>query len=508
MIRRPVPLALVVGILLALCLPRVIAETAPMSPQALTLGRLEAGGNDSGDASVKIANFADTETLVKSLDGQPAEHDVLARHLAVEEAIAGQPLTAGNKVQLLENGPNTYQAMFAALRAAKYTIHFESYIFDTDDTGQQFASLLLKKRREGVEVALLVDAVGTLGDSQEMFKKLRDGGVPVTVFHPLDPRKNTSSSYSPDMRDHRKLLVIDDSIGFTGGINISSVYSSAPSARLLRGRRDDDDAERSSWRDTHVELNGPAVAELQKLFMSNWRYADGAALASQSSTRPGAALHSVDLRQPASLPQTLSDAGHGNAARGQPVAPSPLDAAVVRIISEDPARPNGHEIYSTYLAHLATAVHSIDITSAYFVPDPRLMGVLEAAARRGVDVKLVLPSFTDSWVVQAASRANYQPLLDAGVKIYERRNFLLHAKTAVVDGVWSTVGSSNLDWRSFDLNDEVNAVILGPAFGHQMETLFNNDLEHATPIVSREWRQRPPWQRGREQLALLLQHWL
>jgi cardiolipin synthase len=499
------PLALAIGVFLAVCLPRSIAESAPMSPQALTLGRLEAGGNDSGDASVKIADFADTEALVKSLGAQPARHDVLARHLAVEEAIAGQPLTLGNRVQLLENGPNTYQAMFAALRAAKHTIHFESYIFDSDDTGRQFASLLLKKRREGVEVALLVDAVGTVGDSQEMFQKLHDGGVPVTVFHPLNPLKKTSQSYSPDMRDHRKLLVIDDTIGFTGGVNISSVYSSAPSARFLRDRHDDDDAEHSAWRDTHIELIGPAVAELQKLFLANWRYADGAPLASQGS----ATVRPVNLLQPISLPHTTSDAAQAHRAQsGPPAPPSTLDDAVVRIISEDPARPNGHGIYATYLAQLATAVHSIDITSAYFVPDPRLMGILEAAARRGVDVKLVLPSFTDSWIVQAASRANYQPLLDAGVKIYERRNFLLHAKTAVIDGVWSTVGSSNLDWRSFDLNDEVNAVVLGPKFGSQMQTVFDNDLEHATRVDSREWRDRALWERGREQVAVLLQRWL
>ncbi len=497
------PLAFGLGLFLAVCLPRGIAETAPMSPQALTLGRLEAGGNDSGDASVKIAAFADTETLVKSLGADAAQHDTLARHLAVEEAIAGQPLTSGNQVQLLENGPNTYVAMFAALRAAKHSIHFESYIFDSDDTGRQFASLLLKKRQQGLEVALLVDAVGTVGDSADMFQKLRDGGVPVTVFHPLNPLQKTSQSYSPDMRDHRKLLVIDDSIGFTGGINISSVYSSAPSARLVRHRRDDDDAEHSSWRDTHIELSGPAVAELQRLFLANWRYADGAPLASQQD----GALHRVNLLQKSSLPHAINE-GVNAKDNGAPTDPRPLDQAVVRIISEDPAHPNGHEIYSTYLAHLATAQHSIDITMAYFVPDPRLMGILEAAARRGVDVKLVLPSFTDSWIVQAASRASYQPLLDAGVKIYERRNFLLHAKTAVIDGVWSTVGSSNLDWRSFDLNDEVNAVILGPQFGHQMSALFDNDLEHANLIDSREWRERPPWERGREQLALLLQRWL
>jgi cardiolipin synthase len=502
---RRTPLALVLGLLLAVCLPRSIAETAPMSPQALTLGRLEAGGNDSGDAAVKIADFADTESLVKSLGADPAQHDLLARHLAVEEAIAGQPLTSGNKVQLLENGPNTYVAMFAALRAAKHSIHFESYIFDSDDTGRQFANLLLKKRQQGLEVALLVDAVGTVNDSADMFQKLRDGGVPVTVFHPLNPLHKTSQSYSPDMRDHRKLLVIDDSVGFTGGINISSVYSSAPSSRLLRRRKDDDDAEHSSWRDTHVELNGPAVAELQRLFLANWRAADGAPLASQQA----GALKPVKLLQKASLPPTMSDAREVNAKdNGAPTDPGPLDQAVVRIISEDPAHPDGHEIYSTYLAHLATAQHSIDITMAYFVPDPRLMGILEAAARRGVDVKLVLPSFTDSWIVQAASRASYQPLLDAGVKIYERRNFMLHAKTAVVDGVWSTVGSSNLDWRSFDLNDEVNAVVLGPKFGQQMSTLFGNDVKHATLVVSSEWRQRALWERGREQLALLLQRWL
>ncbi len=502
------PLAALVGLLLFVALPRGIAETAPLSPQSLTHGRLEPGGSDSGAASVKIQSFADTPALIDALKAAPEQRDVLTRHLEVEEAIAGQPLTSGNQVRLLENGPDTYRAMFAALRAAKRTIHFESYIFDSDDTGKQFASLLIKKKQQGLEVALMVDGVGTVGDSNQMFDQLRAAGVPVVVFHPLNPMQG-SQSYAPDMRDHRKLLVIDDTIGFTGGVNISSVYSSAPSVRVIRRHEhNSDDTDHPAWRDTHVELTGPSVLELNRLFMVNWKISGGAALASANSDQ--AQLRPVSYTADAvRLPKAIRDSDPAPARRaGAGDAPVTVDDAVVRIVSETPARPNGHEIYADYLAQLATAQHSIDITMAYFVPDPRLIGILEAAARRGVDVRLILPSFSDSWIVVAAGRANYQALLDAGVKIYERQGALLHAKTAVIDGVWATVGSSNLDWRSFGLNDEVNAVIIGPAFGGAMTQLFNQDLLAAPIIEPAKWQKRSVLERGKERLALLMQRWL
>jgi cardiolipin synthase len=305
------------------------------------------------------------------------------------------------------------------------------------------------------------------------------------VYHPLNPLKG-SQPYSPNMRDHRKLLVIDGAIGFTGGVNISSVYSSSPSARLHR-RVKSQDADHAPWRDTDIELEGPSVTELERLFQANWSAAGGPA-----------------LQNPGPVPVTLAPKEN----KGQETKTPEIDQAVVRIISETPELKTGHEIYSTVLAQMATAQSSIQITMAYFVPDPRLLGVLESAARRGVKVQIVLPSFSDSWAVIAAGRANYQPLLDAGVQIYERRGSLLHAKTAVIDGVWSTVGSSNLDWRSFDLNNEVNAVVLGPQFGAQMQDLFDADLNHSPPITANAWRNRSYFERAREQIALLMQRWL
>jgi cardiolipin synthase len=500
--------AALAGLMLLVALPRGIAETAPLSPQALSHGRLQPGGDDSGAASVKIQSFADTPVLIADLKATPEQQDVLTRHLEVEEAIAGQPLTAGNHVRLLENGPDTYQAMFAALRAAKRSIHFESYIFDSDDTGKQFASLLIKKKQQGLEVALMVDGVGTVGDSSQMFDQMRAAGIPVLVFHPLNPAKG-SQPYSPDMRDHRKLLVIDDSIGFTGGVNISSVYSSAPSSRMIRHHEDKtDDSDHPSWRDTHVELTGPSVLELNRLFMANWKYSGGVALA--DATHDAAQLRPVSYAAGAvRMPNAIHDSEAASVSSTTKTdGPAEVEDAVVRIVAEAPARATGHEIYADYLAQLATAEHSIDITMAYFVPDPRLMGVLEAASRRGVDVRLILPSFSDSWVVIAAGRANYQPLLDAGVKIYERKGALLHAKTAVIDGVWSTVGSSNLDWRSFGLNDEVNAVIIGPKFGAQMTRMFEQDLNAAPVVQASKWKDRSLIERAKEHVALLVQRWL
>ena len=506
------PIIALTGLMLLVTLPRSIAETAPLSPQGLTHGQLEPGGSDSTPASVQIQSFADTARLIAGLKAAPGQQDVLTRHLEVEEAIAGQPLTGGNQVRLLQNGPATYQAMFKALRAAKRSIHFESYIFESDDTGKQFASLLIKKKRQGLEVALMVDGVGTVGDSNEMFDQMRSAGIPVLVFHPLDPSKG-SQPYSPDMRDHRKLLVIDDEIGFTGGVNISSVYSSAPSSRLIRHHQDNtDDSRNPSWRDTHVELTGPSVLELNRLFMANWKLSGGIALANSAESaaqlRP-AGYAAGAVRLPPAIRDNDANSS-GGSARSTDLLDSPatVEDAVVRIVSETPARPTGHEIYSDYLAQLAAAQRSISITMAYFVPDPRLLGVLEAAARRGVDVRLILPSFSDSWIVIAAGRASYQPLLDAGVTIYERKGALLHAKTAVIDGVWSTVGSSNLDWRSFGLNDEVNAVVIGPKFGDEMTKMFAGDLDAASLVDAAKWKDRSLIERGKERVALVLQRWL
>jgi cardiolipin synthase A/B len=461
------------------------ATSDSASVASLSSGTITPGGTLAAPTGPTPHPFADTGALVDALAPQASQRDALARHLEIEESIAGQPLTPGNQVQLLENGPVTYKAMFAALRGARRFIHLESYIFDSDDIGKQFAHLLMQKRQEGLQVALMIDAVGTVGADGAMFDQMRAAGIEVAIYHPLDP-VGDRQPYAPDMRDHRKLLVVDDLVGLTGGINVSGVYSSAPSG--LR-RHPHEDPVKLGWRDTQVRLQGPSVLELDKLFLNNWRSVTGQAL-------PPVAL-------PVAGPTSAMLAA-GNAA----LHVAPVSSTVVRIIDENPSRDKGHAVYATLLAQLSGAEQSIDITMGYFVPDPRFMNVLMEAAKRGVDVRLVLPSISDSWVVISAGRAKYQPLLDSGVKIYELSGALLHAKTTVVDGVWSTVGSSNMDWRSFGLNKEVNAVILGPAVGDEMQKQFAQDLKSAEPITKIAWADRPILEKAKERIAVLLERWL
>jgi cardiolipin synthase len=274
--------------------------------------------------------------------------------------------------------------------------------------------------------------------------------------------------------------VVDGRIAFLGGINISSVYSGGSlsgSGSRQRAVRRQQERQRAvdalPWRDTQIRIEGPVVAEYQRLFLQTW------------SAQQGPELPARDYF-PALQPQ---------------------GSEVVRAIGSSPEEPYSF-IYATLISALRNAESEILITTAYFVPDPQLLETLQDAARHGVKVKLLLPSRSDSAFVLAAGRAYYQALLDAGVELYERRDALLHAKTAVIDGVWSTVGSTNLDWRSFLHNQELNAVVLGPAFGARMREVFDADLAASRRIDPAEWTQRPLGQRLKEQAARLWSWWL
>ncbi|ANN72797.1 phospholipase D-like domain-containing protein [Bordetella bronchialis] len=414
-------------------------------------------------------------------DVDPASAGFLQRHLQVEEAINGSPMTAGNRVDLLADGPSTYRAMLAAIRGARQYVHMESYIFDDDEAGRTFADALIAKRREGVSVALMVDGVGTLNTPKAFFDRMRDAGVQVVVFNPINPAQ-ARGGWSPNNRDHRKLLVVDGQIGFLGGINISGVYESSPSggssASILRGSGADGekpaDPKEAPWRDTQIRVQGPAVAEIEKVMQEGWRDQHGPPL---------------DPRE--FYPRAKADGD-----------------LLVRIIANRPGDRDGYTLYLTLMSAIQSAQRSIHITMAYFVPDPAFVQALADAARRKVDVVLVLPGFSDSSLVFHAGRSYYTELLEAGVKIYERRDALLHAKTAVIDGVWSTVGSSNMDWRSFALNYELNAVILGPRFGKQMEALFDEDVAHAQQVDAQEWGDRGVRDRFMETIARMFERWL
>lgn len=413
-------------------------------------------------------------------DPRNAKDDFLARHLAVEEAVSGAPLVAGNRVRLLADGPGTYQAMLRSIAQARRYVHMETYIFDDDEEGARFAEALIAARNRGADVALMVDAVGTIKTPDALFQRLRDAGVQVAVFNPVSPVSGGRAGWSPNQRNHRKVLVVDGKVGYLGGINVSAVYASSPaggsgaSGGVGSGpdaRRTD--AQAAPWRDTHLRIEGPAVAQLEAVIQDGW----------QSQAKE-------PLR------------GGGTA-----IAPA-TGPTRVRILANQPDRSDGYTVYLTLMSAFESAQRSIHITMAYFVPDPAFVDVLAAAAQRGVDVVLVLPGFSDSSLVFNAGRSHYGKLLKAGVKIYERRDALLHAKTAVVDGVWSTVGSSNMDWRSFALNYEVNAVVLGPEFAADMEALFQRDVAESVRITPEAWRARGVDDRFMEFFSRMFERWL
>ncbi len=401
-----------------------------------------------------------------SQSGQPT--DIFSRHLALEEALVGSPLTTGNRVLLLQDGPSTYQAMLAAISAAQDHIHMETYILEDDEVGQRFAQALIEKQQQGVQVRLIRDSVGTMGTSETFFRRLIESGIQVLEFNPINPAA-VRTEWLLNQRDHRKLMIVDGRTAFLGGINISSVYSGGSFSRASRVRPGGE----ASWRDTDLQLQGPAVAELQKLFLATWE------------AQKGEPLQSLNH-----FPE-----------------PVPAGHQVVRVIASSPEEPYSL-IYATLLSAIGSAESSVYLTNAYFVPDPQLLAALMDAAARGVDVKLILPSQTDSWLVFHAGRGYYDLLLTAGVKIYERRGVILHSKTVLIDGVWATVGSTNLDWRSFLHNHELNAVVLGGEFGQQVNAMFAKDLAASNAIVLEQWRRRSLDLRLKEAFARLWAYWL
>ncbi len=411
---------------------------------------------------------AQSRAVLARLAASGEATDIFARHLALEEAIVGSPLTAGNRVTLLKDGPATYRAMLAAIEAARDHVHMETYILDDDEVGQRFAQALIARQRAGVQVRLMRDSAGTFATPPAFFERLAEAGVQVVEFNPLNPLK-ARDDWELNQRDHRKLLVVDGRVAFLGGINISSVYSGGSFSQGSRLRPGGGPA----WRDTDLQLEGPVVAELQKLFLAAW--------AAQKGPEP---------RSPNLFPP-----------------PERAGRQVVRAIGSSPDEPFSL-IYATLLSAIGSAETSVQITNAYFAPDPQLLAALEAAAARGVEVRLILPSRTDSWLIFHTGRGFYERLLRAGVKIFERRDVILHSKTVLIDGVWATVGSTNLDWRSFLHNHELNAVVLGAEFGAQLQAMFDADLAGSDAITLEAWTRRPLDLRIKEMFARLWEYWL
>lgn len=385
---------------------------------------------------------------------------------ALEEAVTGSPLIAGNQVTLLFDGPQTMNAMMTAIRQAKDHIHLETYIFDQDELGLEFARLLIEKQQAGVEVNIIYDSVGTIGTPQIFFDNMKAAGIHLLEFNPVNPTK-LQGPWSPNRRDHRKILIVDGEVAFTGGVNISASYANSS---LFRSKSKKPD--KIGWRDTHIQITGPAVAALQWIFLETWI--------------------NVDDKPPADRLYFPALKNQGN--------------KMVRVLASEPE--SNPAIYKAYLLAIQEARDSIHITSAYFVPDAQILKALIAAAKRGVDVKIIMPGVTDSGLVFHAGQSFYDEMLAGGIKVYQLNTSVLHAKTAVIDQVWSTVGSTNIDTRSFLHNKEVNVVVIDTEFAIAMENAFKEDLRLSTEVMLETWQQRPAMIKLKEWLARRLEYWL
>lgn len=383
---------------------------------------------------------------------------------------AETPLVAGNRVALLVDGPQTLGAIRKAIEAARHHVHVETYIFADDEVGREFRDLLIQRRRQGIEIRVLYDGVGSVTTPGAFFQAMSETGVEVRQFRPPDPVR-TPLPWKINNRDHRKIVVVDGRTAFTGGINISSTYASSSSKRP-----GPEDGQEEAWRDTHVQIDGPVAAQFQALFFETWTRAGGGPL---------------DSKSPEYFPQ-LGQVG-------------PELVAAVATDGEDASEA---AIYATYYATIKHASRRIWITQAYFAPNRELRQALIDAAARGVDVRLIVPGFTDSSLIFYASRASYDELLAGGVRIYEQRHALLHAKTLVIDSALSMVGSANMDMRSFLHNNEVNAVIIGSDFARRLEQLFERDLNNVHEFDLERWRERPWLDKLKEFGSSLFSYWL
>jgi cardiolipin synthase len=457
---RALSLALL-GSLLVACtaLPNVNNLSATLASNAVpSIGTGQGGLSEQSASALLRKRWANSTLDLKT-------------QASLEEAASGGPLLAGNKVTLLFDGPQTMEQMLKAIAAATDHINLETYIFDQDAMGLKFADMLIEKQQQGIAVSIMYDSVGTLAVPQEFFERMRSAGVKLIAFNPVNPAKVRGDSWRLNNRDHRKVLIVDGKIAFTGGVNISDTYAKSSLFRA-RARQRVSDASEVGWRDTHVMVEGPAVAAFQWMFIRAW---------------------------------TLQDADDLPDARFFP----PLAAVgdkLVRVIASEPG--GDFAIYKAYILAMQAARQSIYLTSAYFVPDQQTIAALTDAAKRGVDVKLVLPGISDSSLVFHASHAFYDALLEGGVRIYQLKLSVLHAKTAVIDGNWSTVGSTNIDMRSFMHNSELNLVVLGEAFGDDMENAFAEDLDDSIEITQQQWRQRPLGDRIKEWAARFVGYWL
>ena len=370
--------------------------------------------------------------------------------LQTMHALTGAPMSSGNHVTVLRNGVQIFPSMLAAIKAAKKTINLEFYIYWDGEIGRLFAEALAEKARAGVQIKVVLDAVGSNAMSSELVDFLRRNGIDVEWYHPI--RWYTLST--ANHRTHRKLLIVDGRVGFSGGVGIADNWLG-------------DGDSKDHWRETVVRVEGPVVTQMQFAFMDNWVKSRGELLTGLDYFPP------VEERGP----------------------------HITQVLKSSPSEGSS-TVKLLYIISIVSAVKSIYIANAYFVPDKDTMRALEGAVRRGVDVRVIVPGhLIDVAIVRQAARYYYDRLLKRGIRIFEYQPTMMHAKTMVVDGMWTTVGSSNFDERSFRLNDEVNVNIYDEGIAKQMEAMFFDDLEHCEEVVRWRWRERSWLDRAKERVG-------
>jgi len=354
--------------------------------------------------------------------------------------LLGPPLVQGNRIDTLFNGDEIFPAMLEAIRGAKRTIDFETYIYWSGDIGEKFADALTERAKAGVKVRVLLDWFGSHNMKQEYINRMGRAGVEVVRYH----QPQWYHVRHLNNRTHRKLLIVDGRVGFTGGVGIADQWT---------GHAQDAD----HWRDTHYRIEGPVVAQLQAAFADNWTKMSG-------------------------------DVMHGEAyfPEVKPAGSSPAQ------IFKSSIEGGAESMQLMYMLSIAAAKDTIDLSMAYFIPDPLAMDELVEAIKRGVRVRILLPgSHTDSKLVRAASRSYWGRILEAGGEIHEYQPTMFHCKVLVVDGLWVSVGSTNFDTRSFRLNDEANLNVYDREFARRQTEQFDTDLKNARRITLEEWRGRP-----------------
>lgn len=354
------------------------------------------------------------------------------------EAHAQAPIVGGNRLKLLLNGEEIYPAVLGAIRGAKSTITYAQYSYEDGPIARDFAEAMAERCRAGIRAHVLLDSVGTMSMPREYVDLMSKAGCEVVSFRPIGPfglrRANN--------RNHRRILVVDGRIGFTGGSGVSSKW-------MGDGRIPD------HWRDTDVQIEGPVVEYLQGAFAENWVEATGQVLGG-ADYFPG---------------------------------PTPKGRVHAQIIRSGPLG-GSYAMYTTFLLALSSAQRSIRITNPYVLLDDQMIETLVEAAHRGVEISFLVPAVTDHPLVRHAGRRQFGRLLQAGIQIHEYTAAMLHAKTMVIDGTWATVGSTNLDYRSFRLNDELNLVAYDTEFATRLEKVFREDLVYSKRIELAAWKNR------------------